>query len=309
MRKAGAAAGGVEDVDFDAAVLKGFAAVGGGGGGGDDGEVAVGGGDEVGGEGDAEGGVEDDAQEGAGAAEAGAVGEAAIVGEHGADAGEDGVGEMADLLDVGAGALAGDPAGVVLGRGDFAVEGEGGFEGDQRTRGAHGVEEGFVERGGFGFVFGGDFDFDAGLAEAAEAFARDGGIGIGHGGDDAGDAGGDDRICAGAGASGVGAGFEGDVEGCAAGALPGFVEGEDFSVFDSGPGVGAAADDTAVAHDDRAHRGVGAGAAGALAGERHGFVHEGRLHLAAWAVGANRESMKLSGSNGSRSEACSPTPM
>ena len=55
-------------------------------------------------------------------AQAGAVGEQAIVGQHGADAGEDGVVIVAQLLHVGAGALAGDPAAVVVGRGDLAVQ-------------------------------------------------------------------------------------------------------------------------------------------------------------------------------------------
>ncbi len=49
----------------------------------------------------------------------------------------------------GAGALAGDPAGVVLRRGDFAVQCERGFQRHQRTAGAHGVDESFIQPGGF----------------------------------------------------------------------------------------------------------------------------------------------------------------
>ena len=47
-------------------------------------------------EGGAEVGVEDDAEEGAAAGELGAVGEGWVVGEDGADAGEDGVGGVAE---------------------------------------------------------------------------------------------------------------------------------------------------------------------------------------------------------------------
>ncbi len=64
-------------------------------------------------------GVEDDAEEGAasgeelGVEEAGAVGELGVVGEDGTDAGEDGVGGMAEELDLVAGGFAGEPVGLV----------------------------------------------------------------------------------------------------------------------------------------------------------------------------------------------------
>ena len=109
---------------------------------------------------------------------AGAVGEQRIVGQRGADAGEDGVVIVAQLLHVGAGAFAGDPAAVVVGRGDFAVQRDGGLQRHQRPAGAHEVEERLVELGGFGGEFGGDFDFDAGVAQTAEAFAGNQRIGI-----------------------------------------------------------------------------------------------------------------------------------
>jgi hypothetical protein len=54
--------------------------------------------------------------------QAGPIGEQAIVGKHGADTGENRVGVVTDLLDVRAGAFAGDPAAVVFRRSDLAIQ-------------------------------------------------------------------------------------------------------------------------------------------------------------------------------------------
>ena len=93
-----------EDFDADAAGAE-FGDAGLVVGDGEDGDVVLGGGDEFGVEGHAEGGVEDDALEGAAAGEAAAVGEHGVVGEDGVDADEDGVGLPAERLDGGAGVL------------------------------------------------------------------------------------------------------------------------------------------------------------------------------------------------------------
>lgn len=58
-------------------------------------------------------------------------------------------------LDVGSGAFTGDPAGVVFGGGDFAVQGDGRFQGNQGAAGAHGMDEGLVDFGGGFGVFRG----------------------------------------------------------------------------------------------------------------------------------------------------------
>src|SRR5690348_5580010 len=137
----GAAAGAIEDEDANASIFESTAAFFRRCGSGENGDIAGGAGDDAGIEGNAEGGIGDDAQEGAATLEAGAIGQLGIVGERGTDAGEDGVGIVADFLDVRAGAFAGDPAGVVFGRGDLAVEGEGGFEGDEGKSGAHRMDE------------------------------------------------------------------------------------------------------------------------------------------------------------------------
>ena len=206
-------------------------------------------------------GIDDDAEEGAAAVVAVAVGEEAIVGEYGADAGEDGVGVMAERLDVEAGLFGGDPAGVVVGGGDFAVECEGAFEGDEGAAFAHEEAEGFVELLGGGGEAGVDEDFDTGGAEFGEALAGDAGVGVLQGGDDAGDSGGDEGVGARRCASGVGAGFECDVEGGAAGFGPGLGEGDGFGVEGMGVDVMAAAEDEAVFDDDGSDGGVRGGAA------------------------------------------------
>ena len=202
-------------------------------------------------------GIGDDAEEGAGAGEAGAVVEEGVVGGDGADAAEDGVVEVADGLDVGAGGFGGDPAGVILGGGDFAIKSDGGLERDQRAAGAHEVEEAHVEFLGFGLEARVNDDFDAGVAKEGEAASGDGGVGIFGDGDDAGDAGFDEGVGAGAGAAGVGAGFEVDVEGGATCGGTGLLDREDFGVFDAGPGVEAAAGDLAALNENGADGGVG----------------------------------------------------
>ncbi len=65
---------------------------------GEEDDVEIGGAHELGVERHAQGGVEDDAQEGAATAEAAAVGEVGVVGEHGVDADHDGVGLPAERL-------------------------------------------------------------------------------------------------------------------------------------------------------------------------------------------------------------------
>ncbi len=79
---------------------------------GEDGDVVVRGGDHFAVERHAQGGVEDEAQEGAAAAETAAVGEHGVVGEDGVNADHDGIGLPAQRLDGGARGFAGDPVGL-----------------------------------------------------------------------------------------------------------------------------------------------------------------------------------------------------
>ena len=75
--------------------------------------VVCNGADELGGERDAEVSVEDDAEEWAAARKGGAIGELGVVGEDGAEAGEDGVGGVAEELHFVACSGAGEPEGLV----------------------------------------------------------------------------------------------------------------------------------------------------------------------------------------------------
>ncbi len=79
---------------------------------------------------------------------AGAVGQARVVGEDGADAGEEGVGFVAQVLDCVARFLAGDPGDAAGRLGDLAVEGERGFQGDERALGLNPPGEIFVVASG-----------------------------------------------------------------------------------------------------------------------------------------------------------------
>ena len=88
---------------------------------------------------------------------ASAGGEEWVVGEDGADPGEDSVGLMAELLDGGAGFFAGDPARLAgcsgIGRGgDAAVEGHGDLHMDEGALVPDPFGEAFVDAAGFGFT-------------------------------------------------------------------------------------------------------------------------------------------------------------
>ena len=142
-----------------------------------------------------------------------------IVGEDGADSGEDGVVIVAELLHVGARARAGDPAAIVVGRGDLAVERDGGFQGDQRAAGAHEVEERLVQFFGFGGEFRGHLDFDAGSRSSRNPAAGHARIGVGDGRHHTRHAGVNQRAGARRRAAVVRAGFQIDVESGAACAI------------------------------------------------------------------------------------------
>jgi hypothetical protein len=105
-------------------------------------------------EGHAEGGVKDDAEKRAAAAQAAAIGEHWVVGEDGVDAGEGRVGLPAEGLDGGAGFLGRDPEGLVSGvLADgwryAAIEGHGDFHEDERTLVLAPAGEALVEAAGF----------------------------------------------------------------------------------------------------------------------------------------------------------------
>ena len=141
--------------------------------------------------------IEHDAQQRTAALLAGAVGQAAIVGQHGADAGENRVGVVAQRLHVRARGLAGDPACPVLlvsGAAIFPSSVTRGLQRHQRPAGAHEVNEGLVELRGACVVARIHFHFDARVAQPREAAAGTCGLGSSIGRDHLANARREDRI-------------------------------------------------------------------------------------------------------------------
>ena len=233
---------------------------------------------------------------------ASSVGEEWVVGEDGADSGEDCVGLMAELLDGGAGFFAGDPEGLAGGsgfgrRGDAAVEGHRDLHQDEGALVLDPFGEAFVEAAGFGFTDARG-DLNAGCGECLHPMAGYVGIGVGGGGDYARDSGGDEGLGAGAGAAGVVAGLEGDVGGGAfepsglvashpfgkrprMDGAPSFIrqtrsvfEGGDFGVVEAVVFMPAFSDEFTVRIDnDAAYGRVRGCEADAPTGEGEGVVH------------------------------------
>ena len=166
--------------------------------------------------------IHDGAEQRAAARYAGAVGEARIVGEDGADAGEERVGFVTQALDLFARFGAGDPRCAAGALGDLAVERERGFQSDERALGLNPPGEVFVVAAARNFRARRGAPSIPARCAAGEAVAGDGGIRIAHRGDDSFDAGGDDGFGARAGASGGAAGLERYVESGAAGFFAGF---------------------------------------------------------------------------------------
>ncbi len=222
-----------------------------------------------------------DAEERAATREASAVGEGGIVGEDGANAGEDGVRSVAELLDFVASSGAGEPewlAGLARRgrRSELAVDGEGGFEGNQRAAVLDEVGKGLDEVAG-GLLADAEGDFDVGGMEFGKAPSADEGVGIDGGDDDAGDAGGDERVGAGAGAAAMAAGFEGNVGGRPRhrmAALGGIVQRCDLGVVAGVVEVCAFSEDVAVANQDAADLRVGRGEGDRCAGEGERAPHK-----------------------------------
>ncbi len=236
----------------------------------------------------AKGGVEDDAQERAAAAQTAAVGHPGIVGENSVDADHGGVCGPAQGLDGGAGDFAGDPVGRVrdLLRGrrrDARVESHGDFHEHEGAVMLNPASEAFVEAASFGLAEA-DGDLDARGAQSFKTVAGDGGVGIDGGGDDASEAGFDERIGAGRRAAGDVAGLECDVGGATVDTIAcvrcGLAQSDDFSVIEEIVLVPALANDLAGAvENDAADGGVGRRDADAAARELEGAAHPERILL------------------------------
>jgi hypothetical protein len=168
--------------------------------------------------------VEDDAKERTAArktiraGETTAVGELRVVGEDGADAGENSIAGVAEELHFVASSGAGEPVRLVrVTRGgrwsEFAVDGECGFESDEWCAVLNEVGEGVIQatRPLFEDAEG---DFDVCGAEFCDSLAADLGVGVLSSDNAAADAGFDERVGTGRGTAMVAAGLEGDVGGC-----------------------------------------------------------------------------------------------
>ena len=156
---------------------------------------------------------------------------------------------VVQALDGVAGMLAGDPGDAAGFLRDLAVEGERGFQGDERAFGSNPAGEIFVEMLGLFFQDAADY-LDSGAAKFGQAFAGYGGIGVAHGGHYFFYSGGDDGFGAGASAAGGAAGFERYVESRAASFLSCFFQCDDFGMVAAVVVVEAFADDFAVFDQD-----------------------------------------------------------
>ena len=275
---------GLKDFNFGAFLAEGFDSFEWSAGRGDDEEIVGCGADKLGMERCAEVGIEDDAEEGAsagfavGTENSAAVGEGGVVGEDGADAGEDGVGCVTEVLDVRPGLGIGEPVGLPGGAGcgrwgKISVGGEGRFQGDERGVVLNEVGEGFVEATGRLLEDAGG-DFDTCGAEFGDALSTHERIGIFCGDDYAGDPCVDESVGARGRASVVGTGFEGDVGGCTFGGSACLFESYDLGVVAILVEVNAFGDDLVVADENAAYLGVRAGEGYGILGELEGSLHE-----------------------------------
>jgi hypothetical protein len=196
--------------------------------------------------------------------EASAVSEGGVVGEDCADAGEDGVGGVAEALDFGAGSGASDPVRLVgsaglLGGSKIPVDRKSGFEGDEWFVVLDEVGEGVVEVAGW-LLKSADGDFDSGGAESGDAFAADLRVGVLCRNDGSVDTGFDEGIGAGTSSSVVRTGFQGDVGGRSRwidATFVGLLEGDDLGVVAVGVEVRAFGDDLAAFDKDAAYLWIG----------------------------------------------------
>ena len=226
----------------------------------------------------------------------------AIVRQHRPDAREYGVVIVPQLLHVGARPLAGDPAAVVVRRGDLAVQRDGRLQRHQRTPGAHEMQERLVQLPRLGGKLRGYLHFHAGRPQPAKALAGHQRIGIFERRHHARHPHADQRVHARRGAALVRAGLQIQIQRGAPRQFPGLRQRDRLGVMHPGIRVKTPAHNPAVALEHRPHHGVGAGQRAAFPRQAKRLVHECGGH------GSNSDSMNFSGSNGSRSSSFSPTP-
>ena len=201
------------------------------------------------------------------------------------------------------GQIAGDPAAVVLGCRNLAIQRDRCLQHHQWTACPHELDIGFVQlpgglRGGIVYLY-----FNACGTQPRKASTRNHGIRILHRRDHFRDAGFYHRVHTRPGAALVRAGFQRDVECRSARALTSLFQRHNFSMFAVGVDVITAANHFAFAHNNRAHRRVRTCLPKSSGGQFQGLRHIEVAHL------EKSDSMNVSGSNGSRSPTCSPTPI
>ena len=247
--------------------------------------------------------IQHDAQQRPAARQAGAVGQQAIVRQHGADAGQNGVVIVAQFLHVGARALAGDPAAIIVRRGDLAIQRDGRLQRHQRPAGTHEVHEWLVELRSLGGELRHHRHFHPGVPQFAETFAGHQRIGILHRRHHARHARRNQGFGAWRRAALVRAGLQIQVYRGPARLPAGLAQRDHLRMVHAAIRMKAAAHHFAVAHHYRAHHGVGTGQRPALARQVQRFAHVCRIHF------SKSDAMNFSESNGSRSSTFSPTPM
>src|SRR5437879_543618 len=164
----------------------------------------------------AELGISHDAHQRAAARQPGAVGKPAVIGQNSSHTSENGVGMMPKLLHVRARRFASDPPLVILGSGDLAIQGQGGFESHEWPPCSHEVNESLVQFPGLLSELTGDFYLYSGCAQLAKALAGNQRIWILHGRNHAPHARSNERVDAGPGTSFVSTRLQIDVEHCIA---------------------------------------------------------------------------------------------
>ena len=207
------------------------------------------------------------------------------------------------FLHVGAGAFAGDPPGVIGGSGYLAVEGDRGFQRNQRPSGRREVEKRLVELARFSGVLFDALNLDPCRAQLRSAAAGTVWMGIVDGIEHARNAGRDDRIDTGRCAALMRARLETDIEIGPERPLAGLFKRDDFRMLQAGIGMEAAAGDLAFAHHHGPDHRVRAGLRPPFTRQRQRGVHASGDH------GSKSESINFAGSNGSKSSAFSPMPM
>src|SRR5260370_22958664 len=165
------------------------------------------------------------------------------------------------------------------------------------------MDESLVQLSGFFGIFRNHFNRDAGIDQTAESLPGDKRIRIFHGRDDAGDSGIYQCVGAGRRTAMMRARLQRDIESGVTSAFARLIQRKNLGMLSVGVSVKPAPHHLPAFDQHGAHGRVWAGATYSAPSQLERFVHRRGFHA------SNNDAMNFSGSNGSRSPACSPTPM